>query len=144
MKGSKEQRTLAAEAYVLVRDRILRGELAIGKVISRRQLASELGMSLVPVSEAFQRLEFEGLLESRARAGTRVRVPTEQDVRGHYVVREALEVESARLFAEAATPRERAELRRLAARVDHLSAQPGGDRFVYLSLHEKLHRRIAE
>ena len=143
-KASKEERTLAAEAYVLVRDRILRGELAIGKVISRRQLASELGMSLVPVSEAFQRLEFEGLLESRARAGTRVRIPTEQDVRGHYVVREALEVESARLFAEAATAQERKELRKLAARVDFLSAQPNSDRFLYLTLHEKLHRRIAE
>lgn len=144
MKDSKEERSLAAEAYVLVRERILRGELAIGKVISRRKLATELGMSLVPVSEAFQRLEFEGLLESRARAGTRVRIPTEQDVRGHYVVREALEVESARLFAEAATTQERTELRKLAARVDFLSAQPNSDRFLYLSLHEKLHRRIAE
>ena len=141
---SLEERSLASEAYVLVRERILRGELPIGKVISRRKLARELGVSLLPVSEAFQRLEFEGLLESRARAGTRVRIPTEQDVRGHYVVREALEVESARLFAEAATVGERTEVRKLAARVDHLSAQPSGDRFLYLSLHEKLHRRIAE
>lgn len=139
-----EERSLATEAYLLVRERILRGELPIGKVISRRKLASELGVSMLPVSEAFQRLEFEGLLESRARAGTRVKIPTEQDVRGHYVVREALEVESARLFAEAATTSERAEVRKLAARVDHLSVQLNGDRFLYLSLHEKLHRRIAE
>src|SRR5215813_12808108 len=102
--------SLAAEAYVVLRDRILRGELPIGKVISRRKLATELGMSLLPVSEAFMRLEFEGLLESRPRAGTRVRIPTEDDVRGHYVVREALEAEAARLFAEVATPRERLEL----------------------------------
>jgi GntR family transcriptional regulator, rspAB operon transcriptional repressor len=141
---SIEERSLATEAYLLVRERILRGELPIGEVISRRKLARQLGVSLLPVSEAFQRLEFEGLLESRARAGTRVRVPTEQDVRGHYVVREALEVESARLFAEAATASERTEVRKLAARVDHLSAQPDGDRYHYLSLHEKLHRRIAE
>src|SRR5262245_8859390 len=100
-----QERSLATEAYLLVRQRILRGEFPIGKVISRRQLAHELGVSLLPVSEAFQRLEFEGLLESRARAGTRVKVPTEQDVRGHYVIREALEVESARLCAEAATKR---------------------------------------
>lgn len=33
---------------------------------------------------------------------------------------------------------------KLAIRLDALSAQPDGDRFVYLSLHEKLHRRIAE
>ena len=144
MAETQETNSLAGEAYVILRERILRGELPIGKVISRRKLATELGMSLLPVSEAFLRLEYEGLLESRPRAGTRVRIPTEEDVRGHYVVREALEVESARLFAAVATLQERAEMQRLAARVDALSAQTGGDRFLYLSLHEKLHRRIAE
>jgi DNA-binding GntR family transcriptional regulator len=144
MVDTSEINSLASEAYLILRERILRGELPIGKVISRRKLATELGMSLLPVSEAFQRLEFEGLLESRPRAGTRVRIPTEQDVRGHYVVREALEAEAARLFAEVATAQERAEMQRLAARVDALSTQTDGDRFLYLSLHEKLHRRIAE
>src|SRR5713101_6543585 len=96
MKDSQEDSSLAGEAYLVVRERILRGELPIGKVISRRKVAIELGMSLLPVSEALLRLEFEGLLESRPRAGTRVRIPTEQDVRGHYIVREALEVQAAR------------------------------------------------
>lgn len=135
---------MAGEAYVILRERILRGELPIGRVISRRKLASELGMSLLPVSEAFLRLEFEGLLESRPRAGTRIRIPTEQDVRGHYIVRQALEAEAAWRFAEAATARERLELQKLAARVDALSTQTEGNRFLYLSLHERLHRRIAE
>jgi DNA-binding GntR family transcriptional regulator len=144
MKDLQETVSLAGEAYVTLRERILRGELPIGQVISRRKLATELGMSMLPVAEALQRLEFEGLLESRPRAGTRVKIPTEQDVRGHYVVREALEVQAAKLFAAVATPQERSELQRLAARVDALSAQPDGDRFLYLSLHEKLHHRIAE
>jgi DNA-binding GntR family transcriptional regulator len=144
MNDSQEAVSLAGEAYVILRERILRGELPIGKVISRRKVASELGMSMLPVSEALQRLEFEGLLESRPRAGTRVKIPTEEDVRGHYVVREALEVQAAKLFATVATAQERSELQRLAARVDALSSQPDGDRFLYLSLHEKLHRRIAE
>jgi DNA-binding GntR family transcriptional regulator len=144
MKSSEVDRTLAGEAYLIVRERILRGELPIGKVISRRKLAAELGMSQLPVMEACLRLEFEGLLESRPRAGTRVRIPTEQDVRGHYIVREALEVESARLFAETATPQERAELLKLAARVDVLSVQPNGDHFLYQTLHDKLHRSVAD
>ncbi len=144
MSDSQEVVSLAGEAYVILRERILRGELAIGKVISRRKIATELGMSMLPVSEALQRLEFEGLLESRPRAGTRVKTPTEEDVRGHYVVREALEIQASKLFAKVATAQERSELQRLAARVDALSAQPAGDRFLYLSLHEKFHRRIAE
>jgi DNA-binding GntR family transcriptional regulator len=144
MNGTQESVSLAGEAYVILRERILRGELPIGKVISRREVATELGMSMLPVSEALQRLEFEGLLESRPRAGTRVKIPSEEDVRGHYVVREALEVQAAKLFAVVATSQERSELQRLAARVDALSSQTDGDRFLYLSLHEKLHRRIAE
>ncbi len=136
--------SLAVEAYVVVRERILRGELAIGQAISRRKLAAELGMSFLPVSEALIRLELEGLLESRPRAGTRVRIPTRQDVCGHYVVREALEVQAAKLFCEVATAEERAELQKLAARVDAMSSQGDASRFVYLSLHERLHRRIAE
>lgn len=144
MNDSQDTVSLAGEAYVILRERILRGELPIGKVISRRKIATELGMSMLPVSEALQRLEFEGLLESRARAGTRVKIPTEEGVRGHYVVREALEVQAAKLFATVATAQERSELQRMAARVDALSAQADGDRFLYLTLHEKLHRRIAE
>jgi DNA-binding GntR family transcriptional regulator len=144
MKTISPSLSLAAEAYVYIRERILRGEIAIGQVISRRKIAADLGMSFLPVSEAFLRLEFEGLLESRPRAGTRVRIPTKADVEGHYVVREGLEVQAARLFAERATPDARAEVLKLAQRVDDLAAQPDTDRFVHSSVHEKLHRRIAE
>jgi DNA-binding GntR family transcriptional regulator len=144
MRKRREADSLSGEVYVIVRERILRGEVAIGQVISRRKLAAELGMSFLPVSEALLRLEHEGLLESRPRAGTRVRVPTREDVTGHYVVREALEVQAAILFAKVATPEKGSELLKLAARVDALSVQPDGNRFVYLSVHEKLHRRIAE
>jgi len=144
VRTSSDNDGLAGEAYVTVRERILRGELAIGQVISRRKIAAELGMSFLPVSEALLRLEHDGLLESRPRAGTRVRVPTRQDVEGHYVVREALEAQAAMLFSAQATRDERSELLKLAIRVDALSAQPDGNRFIYLGLHEKLHRRIAE
>src|SRR5215472_11945593 len=144
MKGPVAPASLAAEAYEFVKQRILRGQLPMGQVISRRKVAAELGMSFLPVSEALLRLEFEGLLESRPRAGTRVRIPSREDVRGHYLVREALEVEAARLFVEMASAEERAVLLKLAARVDAMSTQPGTNRFHYLNLHEKLHRRIAE
>lgn len=142
--NNSETNGLADEAYVVVRDRILRGELGPGQVISRRKIAAELGMSFLPVSEALLRLEHEGLLESRPRAGTRVRVPTRADVEGHYTVREALEVQAAILFAEKATREDRVELMKLAARVDALYQQQDGNRIVYLTLHAKLHCRISQ
>ncbi len=141
MKGPAIPASLAAEAYEFVKQRILRGELPMGQVISRRKIAVELGMSFLPVSEALLRLEFEGLLESRPRAGTRVRIPSKEDVRGHYIVREALEVQSAMLFAAVATAEDRNEVERLAARVDTMAAS---DHVLYLPAHEKLHHRIAE
>jgi DNA-binding GntR family transcriptional regulator len=144
MRTGAEATTLSGEAYHIIRQRILRGEVVMGQVISRRKLAAELGMSFLPISEALQRLEFEGLLESRPRAGTRVRIPSRQDVFGHYVLREALEVQAARLFSEVATPEQRDELKRLAVRVDGLAGASDGARNEFLVLHERLHRRIAE
>jgi DNA-binding GntR family transcriptional regulator len=142
MSSKAETGSLSAEAYEVVRQRITRGELVLGQAVSRRRLAAELGMSFLPVTEALLRLEFEGLLESRPRAGTRVRVPTPADVEGNYIVRQALETQAAILCSQKATPAERSELRRLAARVDALSAQ--SDRSMYPTLHLKLHQRIAE
>jgi DNA-binding GntR family transcriptional regulator len=141
MKDSAAPASLAAEAYEFVKQRILHGELPMGQVISRRKIAAELGMSFLPVSEALLRLEFEGLLESRPRAGTRVRIPSREDVRGHYVVREALEVQAAMLFSAVATPEDRAELQKFAARLDAMAVSEPA---LYLPSHEKLHRRIAE
>src|SRR5207244_3099222 len=138
MRESVAPSSLAAEAYAFVKQRILRGDLAMGQVISRRKIAAELGMSFLPVSEALLRLEFEGLLESRPRAGTRVRIPSREDVRGHYIVREALEVQAAKLFAVVAAPDDRTELLKLAARVDAMSTM---EQSLYLPAHEKLHRR---
>lgn len=139
---SRPPSSLAAEAYSVVRQRILRGDIGLGQVVSRRKLAAELKMSFLPVSEALLRLEFEGLLESRPRAGTRVRIPSPDDVKGHYVLREALEVVAATRFTSLASPAERTELQALAARVDGLSTE--GDRPLYQSTHHKFHTRIAQ
>lgn len=136
--------SLAQRAYEQVRSAILRGQLPLGSAISRRGLAAELGMSIVPVGEALQRLETEGLVESRPRSGTTVCRPSRADIRGHYVVREALETQAARLFAEHATPQQRAELRKLAARLDRAYADRRAEMHDTFLLHAQLHHRIAE
>ena len=101
-------------------------------------------MSLLPVSEALQRLEHEGLIESKPRVGTRVRTPSELDIRGHFAVREALEGQAARLFAERATNPQRKELLAMAARVDQMFREVEPDRERYAAIHERFHLYIAE
>jgi DNA-binding GntR family transcriptional regulator len=149
MAWSSARASLADQAYEAIRGEILRGQLRPGTPLSRRRLALEMGMSVIPVTDALRRLEGDGLVESRARAGTRVRIPTEKDVRELYELREALESQSARLFAERATPGERLEVRRLAERVDELFARMATDdnpafRFTVHNHHVQLHMRIAE
>jgi DNA-binding GntR family transcriptional regulator len=142
--------SLVDEAYLAVRDEILRGQLRPGTPLSRRRLALQLGMSVLPVSDALKRLEEDGLVETRARAGTRVKVPTRTDVRELYELREALETQAARLFAERATAVHRRELQRLAGNVDVLFARLAGGgvddgfRFAVHSQHLHFHMRIAE
>lgn len=145
-----EQGSLAEQAYLVIRERILRAELPLGSALSRRKLASELGMSLVPVSEALQRLENEGLVETKPRVGTRVYLPMAQDIRARYVVREALESQSARMFSEKASSQERKELCRMAEHMDALfnrrSSGQDTSEFQYAvqTYHFQLHMRIAE
>lgn len=137
------------QAYYRIRERILRGEFSPGEALSARRLAEEFGMSLLPISQAFRQLENEKLLESRPRAGTRVRIPNPEEIRGRCVVREALEAQSARLCVLHATMKERVELLRLAEQLDTLYDRfgQGGDadlQYAVHTLHFELHMRIAE
>lgn len=141
--------SLSSKAYLLIRERILRGELRPGQALSSRQLAQEFEMSLVPVSQALRQLESDKLVESRPRAGTRVRVPRPEEVRGQCIVREALEAQSARLCCANATMKERLELLRMAEQLDTLydrfACEDGSDLlYVVHTHHFELHMRISE
>jgi len=143
-RGLRVESGLAKRAYAVIRERIVRGEYLIGQVISRRRIAAGLGISFQPASEALLLLEYEGLLESRPRAGTRIRIPTRQIMEGHFVVREALQVQAAIMFAQRATREERKELMKLASWLDSGVTSERTDPRERLTLHEKLHQKIAE
>jgi DNA-binding GntR family transcriptional regulator len=146
-----ERVSLADQAYYVIRERILKGEIGLGAPLSRRKLAVELGMSLLPVSEALQSLEADGLVESRARVGTRVCFPKPEEIRDRYEVREALESQAARLYAERSTAAERGEMLKMAEHLDTIfeesSRAPAKNReFLYAvhSYHLDFHLRIAD
>ncbi len=114
----------------MLRAAILEGRLPPGTPLSRRRLAEEMGMSAVPVGDAIGRLEGEGLIESKPRAGTRVRIATAEEIHGNYVLREALETHSARLFAESATSEFRQRVLKAAAKLDEAyNALAGNPRY---------------
>jgi DNA-binding GntR family transcriptional regulator len=143
--------SLSEHAYYAIRERILKGEIALGAPLSRRKLAAEFGMSLLPVAEALQALESDGLVESRPRVGTRVCLPTAEEICDRYQVREALESQAARLYAERARPREKRTMESMAEHMDAMfnrsAAGTDNDRdFLYAvhTYHLEFHLRIAE
>jgi DNA-binding GntR family transcriptional regulator len=115
--------SLAARTYEQILDRLFTGRWAPGHVFNRRQLATELGVSVAPVLEAMLQLRADGLIETLPRKGTRVRVLKLEDLRGQLLVREALECQAARLYCGAPVERHEARLLRVAAALDATDVQ---------------------
>jgi DNA-binding GntR family transcriptional regulator len=82
-----------------LRERILDGRLAPGERIPLRQVATEMGVSTMPVREALTKLEAEGLVVSVPHRGAIVVRLSPDLIREIYVVRIALETTAARLAA---------------------------------------------
>lgn len=83
--------SLAEISYDYIRERLASGEYKPGKQLVNRTLASEIGVSVIPVREAINRLSSEGLVEHVPGAGAYVRKANRQDLNNLYVLRDALE-----------------------------------------------------
>lgn len=110
--------TFADQVYDHILTQIFNRKLRPGDLLDRKQIARELEVSLIPVSDAVQRLTHEGLLKTRRRQGTFVNSPSIEDVRGQFYLREAIECQSARLYCGSKITAARKKLRPLARAVD--------------------------
>lgn len=97
-------KSLRDYAYEVLRNRIVGLELAPGARLVERDLAAELAVSRIPLREAMQRLQQDGLVVVVPRRGAIVSPFTADDVRDLFDVRESLEVLATRLAAERAQP----------------------------------------
>lgn len=77
-------------------DWIMDGKLHMGEKLNTEELASQLGVSRMPIREALSNLEKKGLAESVPYVGTRLIKLTKEDVRQIYIIRTALEPLAAR------------------------------------------------
>ncbi|CAN5341475.1 GntR family transcriptional regulator [soil metagenome] len=93
MMSRKFERPVTAQAAVLteLRQRIIRGEVLPGQAIRQELLASELGVSRLPVREALVVLQSERLVEYTQHKGYVVAVLDEDDLVQTYQLREVLE-----------------------------------------------------
>lgn len=82
-----------------IRESILSGELKPGEKINQNQLTEELGVSIIPLREAFKRLQAEGYIEIIPHRGAYVKELSQEEVEDIYLVRAKLEELAAGLAA---------------------------------------------
>src|SRR5215211_3087342 len=104
--------------YQTLRRAILRCELATGQRLPTQEIANRLGVSLIPVREALQLLQSEGLVENRPHAGAVVTRISSSSVAEVFTLLEALETAAARVAARRMPPEEMDALTRLLAEMD--------------------------
>src|SRR5690606_18130657 len=128
----------ARQSYEFIMQRIFEGQLKPGDEINRKGLASELGISLAPVSEAVNQLESEGFLEISPRRQTRVRIVTKEEVRGLLILREAIECQAARLYCGPRIVARDQALLALARAVDTTDAGTKDNELAEMKFHQSL------
>jgi GntR family transcriptional regulator, rspAB operon transcriptional repressor len=90
-----KRRPLRDQVYALVRDRIITGHIPPGGTIDDKEISAELGISRTPVREAIKKLSDEHLVDVIAQSGTRASRIDPHEVKQAYLIRRALEMESA-------------------------------------------------
>ncbi len=118
---------LTDQVYATLHAAIISGELPAGARLRIRDLADQVGTSVMPVREAIRRLEQAGLAEREPHKGAVVKGLTLEELVHVYGVRRLLEGEAARLGSERITPE---DCERLHAEYDLMVSAIGEGRVV--------------
>lgn len=138
--------TQTMRAQLLLRERILAGELAPGSRLLEVYLAEQLGISRTPVRDALSRLAEEGLLERGRRGGFIVRSFTLADALDAIELRGVIEGTAARLAAERSVEIESmARIEQVVYRIDETFDSKGTIRDLdgYGELNRQFHELLA-
>lgn len=106
-------RSLADVAWMELRERILTGKLRSGEPLALKEVANWLGLSIMPVREALQRLHQDGLVVHEPQRGTVVAPLSLENMEDVYQVRIELEGMAVELAAKRFNEQHYEELRRL-------------------------------
>lgn len=137
-----QHRTKQEFAYRTLRNAIMRCELRPGERLVIDELARRLEVSAIPVREAIQILQAEGLVVAVPHTGVSVAPVTPQSIQDVFALLEGLETVASRLVAERANPD---ELARLATLVNEMDAAVAEHRHTdWAQLNTQFHRMIGD
>lgn len=128
------------EAYQFIEAAIRMGKYLPGQRLVAEEIASQIGMSRMPVREAFRRLSAEGLLHIRPNRGAVVRGLNEAEMREVFEIRAALEGLAARLALPHLTPTILAQLEHLLQQMEQANA----DYATWVTRHRAFHEFLSQ
>jgi len=138
--GARHQ-TKQEFAYQTLRRAILECELQPGERLVIDDLATRLGVSIIPVREALQVLQSEGLVASVPHVGAAVAPISRESIVDVFTVLEGLELMATRLVAQVGSPAALGTLSRLVAVMDDASQ---AERFEeWADLNTRFHHAIS-
>jgi len=105
--------TISDVAFKQVRGLIVSGKLKPGHKINQSELTKDLGFSLIPLREAFKRLEAEGYVDIIPHRGAYVKGLSQEEIDDLYMIRAALEEMAAGLASPNLTEKDLEGIRAL-------------------------------
>ena len=116
--------SLAEQAYLALRDRLIMLEIAPGEPLQEGRIAEELGVGRTPVREAIKHLELDHLVVTYPRRGTFATTVDITALAAITQVRAALEPVAVRAASANQDPSARAALEESLRSLDALEAEP--------------------
>lgn len=134
--------SLSEIAYLQVRDAILSGTLVAGQPLGQVEIATKIGTSRVPLREALQRLEAEGLVALRPRRGYVVTSLDPNDITDIFDIRMILEERAGYLATLRASADDVAEVEQLLHAMDDMEITDAQEASAFAGRNRAFHDRI--
>jgi DNA-binding GntR family transcriptional regulator len=136
------KRPLRDQIYELIRNLVLTGKIGPGEIVDEKLIAAQLKVSRTPVREAVKKLSDEHLIDVIAQSGTRAALIDRHEVEQAYIIRRALEMESAAQAAKLMTPAHADSLADIL--MAHARALERKDYILAIAVDDRFHRTISE
>lgn len=133
---------LRDQIYAMVRKLILTGTIGPGVAIDEKAIAAQLKVSRTPVREALKKLSDEHLVEIIAQSGTRASAIDPKEIKQAFLIRRALEAESASQAAPRMTQEHADNLSEILRQ--HARAIEQQNYVTAISFDDKFHRYLTE
>lgn len=133
--------TISDRVYVWLRKRILTGQVKPGELIDEKKISARFSASRTPVREAVKRLSEEHLVDVVAQSATRASQLDTASVHEAYLIRRALEMESAAQAAGCMSASHEKELDKIIIR--HVDAIDQEKYYDAIEVDDEFHAYIA-